>query len=107
VEVQRAQRQSARRQSIVLEIRHLRGQLVATREKEPVTLDDVNSFVARIIRGEIAMSAPGNVDLMNRYVFAYHGAPLKKIDVVIDRGKIKTERRHAQGYRSAFRIEEP
>jgi hypothetical protein len=92
-------------QSIVLEVRHLRGQLMATRKNEPVTLDDVNSFVVRIHSGEIAISAQAMSDLMNRYVFAYRGAPLKKIDVIIDGEKIKQKGVMHKGIDLPFEIE--
>lgn len=92
-------------QSIVLEIRRLRGQMVATRETEPPTFDDVNSFVTHIHSAEIAISAKGMSDLLNRYVFAYAGAPLKNVQMTIGRGRIKQKGTLHKGIDLPFEIE--
>ncbi len=75
--------------SVVLEVRSLRGQMVATSEGKPATLDDVNSFIARIDSAEIAVSTKVMSDLLNKYVFAYPGAPLKQIVMTIEHGRLK------------------
>jgi len=92
-------------QSIVLEIRSLRGQMVPAHESEPVSFDDINSFVTRISSGDVAMSANAMSDLMNRYVFAYPGAPLKKIEVTIEHGRIKQKGTMHKGIDVPFEIE--
>src|SRR5258706_11951152 len=92
-------------QSIVLEIRNLRGQMIATRDTEPVNFDDVTSFVTRISSGEVAMSGQAMSDLMNRYVFAYSGAPLKKVEVTIEHGRIKQKGTMHKGIDLPFEIE--
>jgi hypothetical protein len=76
-------------QSIVLEIRSLRGQMVPASRIQPVTLDDVNSFGMRIDSAEIAFSAQNLSDLLNKYVFAYPGAPLKEIVITMEGGRLK------------------
>lgn len=76
-------------QSVVLEIRSLRGQMVPTSGIKPVTLDDVNSFGMRIDTAEIALSTKNLSDLLNKYVFAYPGAPLKEIVITVERGRLK------------------
>jgi hypothetical protein len=76
-------------QSIVLEIRSLRGQMVPASRIQPVTLDDVNSFGMRIDSAEIAFSAQNLSDLLNKYVFAYPGAPLKEIVITVEGGRLK------------------
>ena len=75
--------------TIVLEIRNLRGRYTQSSAAKPVTLDDVNSFVTHIDSAEIAISASGLSDLLNNYVFAYAGAPLKHIVITAKDGKIK------------------
>lgn len=92
-------------QSIVLEIRSLRGQMIATRASEPVTFDDIHSFLTRINTGEVAMTAKAMSDLMNRYVFAYPGAPLKNIEITIERGRIKQKGTMHKGLDVPFEIE--
>lgn len=74
---------------IVLEIRSLRGQMIPVNESKPVTFDDVNSFFTRIHSAEIAISAKVLSDLLNNYVFAYPGAPLKQIVVTMEHGRMK------------------
>lgn len=92
-------------QAIVLEIRDLRGQTVPTSSTKPVTLDDVNSFLTRIDSGEIALSAKSLADLLNGYVFAYPGAPLKKMAITIDRGRIKQKGVMHKGIDVPFEVE--
>jgi hypothetical protein len=51
-------------QSIVLEIRRLRGEMVPTSASEPASFDDKNSFVTRIVSAEIAISTQSMSDLL-------------------------------------------
>jgi hypothetical protein len=48
----------------------------------------VNSFVTRITSAEIAISTSTVSDLLNRRVFDYPGAPLKKNSISAEQGKI-------------------
>lgn len=66
---------------VVLQIRRMRGQMIALEENVPVTFDDKRSFVTRIESGEIAVSADTLANLMNHYVFSYDGAPLKHLSI--------------------------
>jgi len=92
-------------QAIVIEIRDLRGQTVPTSSTKPVTLDDVNSFLTRIDSGEIALSAKSLADLLNGYVFAYPGAPLKKMAITMERGRLKQKGVMHKGIDIPFEIE--
>ncbi len=76
-------------QFIVLEIRSMRGQMVPTSGSKPVTLDDVHSFLTKIDAAEIALSAKTLSDLLNMYVFAYSGAPLKDIVITMNGSRVK------------------
>jgi len=91
--------------SLVLEIRSLRGQMIPTSRIKPVTLDDVNSFGMRIDSGEIALSAKNLSDLLNKYVFAYPGAPLKDIVITIERGRVKQRAVMHKGLDVPFELE--
>ncbi len=73
---------------VVLQIRRLRGRLSPTGRDRPVTLDDRNSFAVEVDNGTMAISASSLSRLLNSYVFAYPGAPLKNISVTIDRGRV-------------------
>lgn len=92
-------------QSIVLEIRDLHGQMIPTSSAKPVTLDDVNSFLTRIDSAEIAFSAKSLSDLLNGYVFAYPGAPLKKIVITMERGRLKQRGVMHKGIDIPFEVE--
>ena len=91
--------------SIVLEIRDLRGQMAPTSGTKPVTLDDVTSFVTRIDSAEIALSATSLADLLNGYVFAYPGAPLKKLSITMEQGRLKQRGVMHKGIDLPFEVE--
>src|SRR5215471_13146574 len=79
---------------IVLEVRSLRGRLERTNPEVPVTFDDSASFLVDIDSGEVAITPASLTALMNSYVLAYDGAPIKNVamtiegDGVILKGKI-------------------
>lgn len=70
--------------NIVLEVRTLRGRLQRTKPEIPVTFDDTASFAAEIDSAQVAISAASLTALMNSYVLAYDGAPIKNVVVTID-----------------------
>ncbi len=92
-------------ESIVLHIRSLRGRLLRTKNSVPPTFDDKSSFQIEIDSGEIAIDAPGLSGLMNRYVFAYRGAPLKNIEIRTEGDKIKQKGTLHKGIDVPFEVE--
>ena len=68
-------------EAVVLEIRGLTGTLESTRPGEVPFFDDAESFRIRIEGAEVAMSPESLAGLLNRYVFAYEGAPLSDLTV--------------------------
>jgi hypothetical protein len=68
-------------EGVVLQVRTLRGRLDPTSREHPVTLDDRNSFTLEAETGVMAISTASLTRLLNTYVFAYQGAPLKNITV--------------------------
>ena len=70
-------------EDVVVRIQRLRGRLVSQQRGAPPVFDDNNSFVLEIDSAEIAMATPDLGRLMNEYVFAYPGSPLKKLDFSI------------------------
>src|ERR1051326_1198635 len=94
-------------QSTILEVRRLRGQMVATRSDRPVTFDDATSFITRIRTGEIAMAVSTLSDLLNQRVFAYPGAPVKNITVKAEKGKLKQTGTMHKGVNLPFELEGP
>lgn len=91
--------------STVLEIKSLRGQLVPTRRDRPVTFDDLNSFTTRINQAQIGISLSTLSQVLNQHVFAYPGAPLKKITLTSDQGRIRQKGIMHKGIDIPFEVE--
>ena len=63
-----------------LRIRTLRGQVHSLRGG-PVVFDDKNGFVIHLDYAEIGLNGDDLTALMNSYIFAYPGAPLKHLKI--------------------------
>jgi hypothetical protein len=63
-----------------LRIRKLRGTMRSLKGG-PVVFDDKSSFVIHLTYAEIGLNGTDITTLMNKYIFAYPGAPLKKLQV--------------------------
>lgn len=63
-----------------LRIRTLRGEMRAF-NGGPVVFDDKNSFVIRLKYAQIGLNGDDITTLMNTHIFAYPGAPLKRLKV--------------------------
>lgn len=81
--------------TIILRISYLRGQLLPT-GAPPVVFDDKNSFILAIDSASFRLSGQAIGDLLNRYVFAYAGAPLKGLRVSVE-GKQLRQRGRMNG----------
>lgn len=66
--------------SAALRIRTMRGSMRSL-QGGPVVFDDKNSFVIHLSYAEIGLNGNDITELMNRHIFAYPGAPLKKLKV--------------------------
>jgi len=64
---------------IVLHISRLRGSLLPTVAGTPPTFDDPRSFTLSMHSAEIAIDTTSLALLLNRHVFGYPGAPLRKL----------------------------
>jgi hypothetical protein len=73
---------------VVLEIDHLRGALLPTRDAPP-WFDDPESFALAIDSGTVTITPASLSALLNDYVFNYEGTPLKHLEVTIERGELK------------------
>jgi hypothetical protein len=73
---------------IVLKIGYLRGALRRTSPDKPPYFDDKHSFTLQIDTAKIAISPANLSDLLNRYVFAYPGAPIHHLDISVDHGQL-------------------
>jgi hypothetical protein len=63
-----------------LRIRKLRG-TVRSLKGGPVVFDDKNSFIIHLTYAEIGLNGTDITTLMNKYIFAYPDAPLKRLQV--------------------------
>jgi hypothetical protein len=73
---------------IAMEVRMLRGRLLRTKPEVPVTFDDSASFMVEIDSAEVGMTPASLTGLMNSYVLAYEGSPIKKLTVSIDGNRL-------------------
>ena len=46
---------------------------------QPLNFDDKGSFILNIEQAQVGIDGPSLSDLMNHYVFAYQGAPLRDL----------------------------
>ncbi len=63
-----------------LRIRTMRGTMRSIKGG-PVVFDDKNAFVIHLDYAEIGLNGTDITELMNRHIFAYPGAPLKRLKV--------------------------
>lgn len=89
---------------IVLRIRALQGALLRRNSAAPPVFDDKKSFVMRIDSGTIGIRADSLSALMNNYVFAYPGAPLKKIKVSTKGSQLRINAKMHKGIDVPVRI---
>jgi len=80
-------------ESIILRIVYLRGRLEPTRPATPATLDDPTSFVIAIDSAKVRVSMQAIGDLLNRYVFAYSGAPLRHVRILVEGNRLRQKGR--------------
>jgi hypothetical protein len=74
---------------IVLDVRHLRGEMISRTPGQPPVFDDQRSYVLRVLAADIAMDMASLTNLMNHHIFAFDHAPLSDIAVEIDEGQLK------------------
>jgi hypothetical protein len=68
---------------VTLQVRSVRGRLEPTSAQRPVTLDLRDSFFMQVEWGTMAISTESLATLLNTYVFAYDGAPLKNLSISV------------------------
>jgi hypothetical protein len=70
-----------------LRIRHLRGEMRAL-HGDAVVFDDKNSFIIHMAYAEIGLAGPDLSNLLNTVVFAYRGAPLRRMRARMSGGQL-------------------
>jgi hypothetical protein len=74
---------------VVYDIRTIRGSLLRRYKSKPPIFDDKRSFILNIDSAVIGIRMDTLANLMNHYVFAYAGAPLKNFRFSIDGNQLK------------------
>ena len=90
---------------IVLEVHTLRGLLKRTKPGVPVTFDDSDSFYVDVDTAEVAISAASLTALLNSYVLAYEGAPIRNVNVTMAGGRIVQKGSIHKGVELPFEID--
>jgi hypothetical protein len=75
--------------TLIMRIEYLRGRLVGQRPGQPPWFDDRFSFDIEMDTASITLTVTALSDLLNGYVFNYHGSPLRSIKVTMDQGRLK------------------
>ncbi|MBC7790772.1 MAG: hypothetical protein H7Z74_12560 [Anaerolineae bacterium] len=65
---------------VVLRVRRLSGEMRAVSDG-PIVFDDKRSFTIKITSAEVGLASADLTVLLNKYVFGYPGAPLKRLRV--------------------------
>ena len=74
-----------------LDIRQLRGEMIANAPGAPLNFDNKLTFVMRVDTGRIGMR-PQSLDiLMNRYVFNAPGSPLRNLRITMEGKQLRQE----------------
>lgn len=87
---------------IVLAVSRLRGIMVSRAAGAPPVFDDSNSYVLRLQTATMSMDMASLQNLMNRYVFAYEGSPLKDLTVQVEEGRLKMKGKLRKGVEVPF-----
>jgi hypothetical protein len=74
---------------IVLHVSRLRGVMISRTAGVPPVFDDQRSYVLHLRTAELSMDMASLQNLMNRYVFAYQGSPLKDLTIQAEGGRLK------------------
>ncbi len=71
-----------------MDVSYLRGEMITTHAGQPPFFDDQSSYTLRLFSAQVAMNTESLTNLMNRHLFAYEGAPLKDVTVIIEDGRL-------------------
>jgi hypothetical protein len=74
-------------EGVVLRVRRLEGTMHGTRD-DVVDLDDKTSYITDVASAEVALGGADLTNLMNRHVFAYPDAPLRRLRVTVRDGLV-------------------
>jgi hypothetical protein len=78
-------------ETVAVEIKSMKGELVPVGKNEFPVFDDKNSFNMRITTAEIAIDSSNLANLFNSYVFAGPHSPLTDLSVNVEKGRLKVK----------------
>lgn len=87
-----------------IRVRRLRGQVQSTTEGQPAILDDRRSFSIQVTSGTVGLTGDDLTTLLNEFIFAYHGAPLKDLRARPEGGQVTLEGTMHKGVDLGFTI---
>ncbi|MCU1317351.1 MAG: hypothetical protein JWN63_2673 [Candidatus Acidoferrum typicum] len=78
-------------ETVAVEIRSLKGELVPLGKNEFPVFDDKDSFNLRISTAEIAIDSSNLANVLNSYVFARPHSPLTELSISVEKGHLKVK----------------
>jgi len=75
--------------AVILHIKSLRGAIAGKSKRAPPAFDDKHSFILTIDKGTVGISTSSLTEVMNKYVFDYPHAPIRKIAITTDGDKLR------------------
>jgi len=78
-------------ETVAVEIRSLKGELVPLGKNEFPVFDDKDSFNLRISAAEIAIDSSNLANVLNSYVFARPHSPLTELSIRVEKGHLKVK----------------
>ena len=87
---------------VVLDVRRLRGEMVAKAVGRPPVFDDQASYVLHLADAEMSLDMTSLTNLMNRQVFAYDGAPIEQLSVRADGDRLEQKGKLRKGVKVPF-----
>jgi hypothetical protein len=82
---------------VVLNVRHLRGEMVSKVAGRPPVFDDPGSYVIHMFSADVSMDMASLTNLMNHHAFAWEDAPIKDIEMSVDEGRLKQKGKMKKG----------
>ena len=89
---------------IVLDVANLRGTMVSRTAGAPPVFDDQRSFVLHLRHAELSLDVTSLQNLLNQFVFAYDGAPVKQLTVQTDHGQLALKGKLHKGIDVPFSV---
>src|ERR1700730_16423762 len=78
-------------ETVAVEIKSLKGELVPLGKNEFPVFDDKDSFNLRISTGEIAIDSSNLANVLNSYVFARPHSPLTQLSLSVEKGHLRVK----------------